>query len=205
MTTTIHVYLRVSTDNQDNASQERGLDAWLAMHDGCHYHKYRDVVSGALPWRNRALQKIINQAEPGDTILCSEISRLGRSVADVLDFLKTAQDRDITVVVQKSNLIVDGSIHAKITTTILALAAEIEREFLRARTAEGLARARAEGKTLGRPRGATSASKCERHAARIAELRAHRVPVAGIARIIDVDRHTLARYLKRDQQPTDQE
>lgn len=190
------VYLRVSTDHQDEANQRLGVINWITSHGNPPIVITTDTASGALPWRKRRLLQVLQDSQPGDTIICAEVSRIGRSTVDVLDFFKAALDRDITVIVTKSGLTVDHSLQSKITTTMLALASEIEREFLLARTQEGLERARAAGVRLGRPPGAKSANKLQPFAAEVERLAAARTPHAAIARIFKVSRGTVSRFFE---------
>lgn len=192
-----HVYLRVSTDHQDAENQKTGVITWLVAHGNPPLMLHTDTASGAVSWRERRLLPLLEQCEAGDTIVCAEVSRIGRSTIDVLDYFREATRRQVTTVVTKSGLIVDDSLGAKITTTILALAAEIEREFLLARTAEGYARARAAGVRVGRPPGAQSPGKLAGRSAEVDKLLALNVAKATIARIMGVSRGTVLRYVAR--------
>jgi len=197
-----HVYLRVSTDHQDEENQKTGVIQWLVDHGNPPMMLHTDTASGATSWKNRKLAGLLEKCTDGDHIVAAEVSRLGRSTVDVLDFLRAALLRGVTVIITKSGLTVDHSLQSKITTTILALAAEIEREFLLARTQEGYRRARAAGVRVGRPPGKTSASKLDPKKSEIDKLRAAGVSVAAIGRLLDVSRATVQRYLDR-RQPTE--
>lgn len=196
-----HVYLRISTDHQDEAAQKAGVVAYMKAHGDPPLTFHTDTASGATSWRDRRLLAVLEAAEAGDTIVAPEVSRLGRSTVDVLDFVREAERRHVTIIVTKNSLTIDQSLGAKITTTILALAAEIEREFIRARTQEGVNKARASGKRLGRPPGKMSAGKLATHAAEIARLKAAGVSDSAIGRIFGVSRGTVSRHHARAQQP----
>jgi DNA invertase Pin-like site-specific DNA recombinase len=192
-----HAYARVSTTGQDAESQILGIREYCASH-AIHLDLITtDMASGAVPWHQRKIRPLLEEARSGDTIIVSELSRVGRSTVDVLDFLREAASRAVSVYVVKSAMLVDASIQSKIITTVMALAAEIERDFTRARALEGMARARAEGVHMGRPPGSLGASKCADHQAEILRLLNRDVPIATIARVIGVHRHTLARYIAR--------
>ena len=193
----IHIYLRVSTDHQDAETQKTGILEYLTARDMRHVMLHTDTASGAVPWRERGLLALLDQVERGDSIAVAEVSRIGRSTVDVLDFFREALARGIGIIVTKSGLVVDDTLQAKITTTILALAAEIEREFLLARTAEGYARARAAGVRVGRPPGATSTSKIESKAPEIAAMLSANVAKSAIARMLNVSRGTVQRFIDR--------
>lgn len=192
-----HIYLRVSTDHQDAENQKTGILAYLTDRGMTHVMIHTDTASGATSWRDRGLYELLHKTEPFDTIIVSEVSRIGRSTVDVLDFFREAQARQVQTIVTKSGLIVDDSLQAKITTTVLALAAEIEREFLLARTAEGYARARAAGVRVGRPPGSTSAGKVSEKNTEIAALLTAGVSKSAIARLLGVSRGTILRQILR--------
>jgi len=99
------------------------------------------------------------QVKAGDVLLVAEISRLARSTLQVLEILQDAAWKEIAVHVAKSNKMIDGSLNSKITVVVLGLAAEIEREFISSRTTEALAKRRAAGFPLVKPKEAVSAEK----------------------------------------------
>lgn len=200
---TTHAYLRVSTEAQDEASQRQIIAGWLATHPRHHPVYHTDKASGATRWQDRACASILADCKPGDMILVSEISRIARSVTGVLSFLERAAERGIHVVAVRSGIALDGSLPSKIVVTMLALAAEIERDLIRERTRAALAARRAAGVTLGRPRGSRGVSKCLPHAADIARMMAAKVSQRAIARVIQVSPSTLAAYLSttRPQDP----
>ena len=81
-----HIYLRVSTDHQDAENQKTGILAYLTERGQTHVMLHTDTASGAVSWRERGLLPLLEQCEPGDTIICAEVSRIGRSTVDVLDY-----------------------------------------------------------------------------------------------------------------------
>ncbi len=106
-------------------------------------------------WCERAVGKLLTEtAQPGDIVMFPEISRMARSTLQVLEMLEHCARCGITVHVAKQKMVLDGSMQSHITATVLGLAAEIEREFISARTVKALARRKAQGLPLGRPKGA---------------------------------------------------
>jgi DNA invertase Pin-like site-specific DNA recombinase len=192
-----HIYLRVSTDHQDAENQKTGILAYLSERGMTHVMLHTDTASGATSWRDRALFGLLRETVPGDSIVVAEVSRIGRSTVDVLDFFREATALGIQTIVTKSGLVVGDDLQSKITTTVLALAAEIEREFLLARTAEGYARARAAGVRVGRPPGATSRGKVAIKETEIAALLKAGVSNSAIARLLGVSRGTILRQILR--------
>lgn len=192
---TNHLYTRISTDKQDHASQCAQLNACLATLPPGRCEWYRDTASGSTPWKERLLGHIIQTATPGDCILVSEVSRIARSTLGVLSFLQLAQERAVTVIAAKNKLRLDGSLPSKITVTVLALAAEIERDLLRERTTAALLARKQRGLPLGRPVGSRSQSKLDQRKDEIHACLKARVSKRGIARLLAVSPTTLYRYL----------
>ena len=149
MTTT--AYLRISTDQQADTSQRQIIDAHAATHGLTIDHYVTDCESGSTPWERRNLKNILDLTQPGDLLIVSEISRLARSTIGVLGFLQEAAAAGLSVRAVRSGIALDGSASSKIVVTVLAMAAEIERDLLRERTRAALEARRAAGLPLGRP------------------------------------------------------
>jgi DNA invertase Pin-like site-specific DNA recombinase len=189
---TTYAYIRVSTDSQDLNNQRHGVIEYAKRHGLEPLHFFEDTASGKKSWRERDIGKLLGQAKGGDVLLVAEISRLARSTLQVLEILQESAERGIIVHVAKNNLVMDGSLHAKITATILGLAAEIEREFISSRTTEALARRKAEGKPVGRQKGSKNKDrKLDGQKDKIADLLKLGVHKTSIAKIIGCDPNTL--------------
>lgn len=190
------VYLRVSTIEQSEKSQMIGITNYLEREQITDINLLKDNVSGATKWRQRGLAKIINQAVSGDQLIVSELSRIGRSTSDVLDFLAVAAEQGLKVTAVKNNITFDESISSKIFSTVLALAAEIERDFIKQRTREGMENARNKGVKLGRPVGAAGKKKLDLKQQELQQLAAANVSHSSIAKLLGVSRGTVARSIK---------
>lgn len=193
----INAYIRISTDEQDQKSQLEQINRWAAAQKVKINRIYTDTASGGVKWQDRALAHALQNSETGDTIVVSEISRIARSTIGVLSFLQNAAERQITIVAIQSGITLDNSIGAKIHVTILALAAEIERELLRARTVAALDARRASGLHMGRPHGTPRPSKIAARHPEIEQLLAHQVSKRAIARILNCSVTTLDAHLRR--------
>lgn len=188
----IIVYLRVSTDAQDTANQKHGILEYCKAQgiepDAIH----EDTASGRLDWRTRKIGEILSAADKGDTVLVSEVSRLARSTLQVLEILKLASERQVSLIVVKNGLRFDNSMQAKITATILGLAAEIERDFISMRTKEALAKRKVAGKRLGRPLGAAAKNyKLDDKRTEIERYLKMKINNTAIAKLVGVSRPTL--------------
>lgn len=196
---TAHVYVRVSTDGQDTANQLTGIAAFILERQFATGEIIHDTASTKTAWQERKIAPLLASAGPGDWIIVSEVSRLARSTLECLEIFKEAAANGITIHAVKNGLAMDGSMQAKIVSTVLSMAAEIERDMIRARTTESLQRRRAQGLPLGRPEGATSRSKIAGKAGQIAELDRAGVADAAIARVLGVSRGTLARFRSKQE------
>ena len=191
-----YAYIRVSTDRQDLDNQRHGVIEYARRYNLEPITFFEDTASGKKDWRDRDLGRLLSTAKPGDILLVAEISRLARSALQVLEVLKVAAEGGVTVHVAKNHLVMDGSLHSRITATVLGLAAEIEREFISARTTEALARRKAQGLPLGRPKGAKSLSKkLDKNEAKIREYLSKGIAKTSIAKLMEVSPDTLYKYM----------
>lgn len=182
---TTYAYLRVSTDRQDVANQRHGILEYANTIGLGRVQFVDDALSGRVAWRERTIGHLLSAtATAGDVVIFAEISRMERSTLQVLEMLELSMARGLHIHIAKQRMRLDGSLHSRITATVLGLAAEIERELIAARTREALAKRRAEGKPLGRPRGAKSARlKLDRHADEIRAYVAKGVSKRSIAKL----------------------
>ena len=150
----IYGYLRVSTDKQDYENQKTGV-VKLANRLGVTIDTFvvDDGVSGAKDPKKRALGPAMKKMKQGDTVLCSELSRLGRELYMIMRILEYFATKGIHLYTDKDNFKLDDDIQSKVLAFAFGLSAEIERRLISQRTKEALARKKAEGKVLGRPIG----------------------------------------------------
>lgn len=193
----VWAYLRVSTDAQDVDNQKHGVLEYANSH-GLHDLTFReDAISGRVKWRDRKLGELLMQAKPGDTIIFAEVSRIARSTLQVLEVLEYCMEMGISAHVAKQKMVLDGSMQARITATVLGLAAEIEREFISMRTREALAKRQADGMTLGRPRGPAEHIKLDDREQEIRSYLSKGVNKRAVAKLVDCAPSTLYDWLKR--------
>lgn len=145
-----YAYLRVSTDKQDYENQKTGVVA-MAGRMGLTIDKeiLDDGVSGAKDPKKRELGKWLRKMKKGDTLLCSEISRLGRELYMIMRILEYLSKNEIHLHTDKDNFHLCDDIQSKVLAFAFGLSAEIERRLISQRTKEALARKRAEGVQLG--------------------------------------------------------
>ena len=153
----VYAYLRVSTGKQDGENQRLGVDE-LAKRLGLEITEYIDDegVSGTKEPEKRELGALLKKLKPGDVLLAGEISRLGRSLFMVMRILEYCMNNDVKVYTAKDGYELGDNIQSKVLAFAFGLSAEIEREMISRRTKEALAKKRAEGVVLGRPKGRKS-------------------------------------------------
>ena len=151
----VALYLRVSTDGQTTRNQHRELEAIAKRHGWNVVEVFRDDgVSGATgrekrPAFNKLLQGIARRRF--DLVAAWSVDRLGRSLKDLVDFLTELKAKGVDLYLHQQA--VDTSTPSgRALFQMLAVFAEFERALIVERVKTGLMRAKAEGKTLGRPR-----------------------------------------------------
>ncbi len=197
MITTYHAYLRVSTDAQDVDNQRHGILEYANAHGFAGVKFTEDSASGKTSWKERKLGALIDSLAAGDVLIFAEISRIARNTLQVLEVLQHCAERGISVHIAKQKMTLDDSMQSRITATVLGLAAEIEREFISIRTKEALAKCRADGIQLGRPKGPAERVKLDDHEAAIRGYLAKGINKRDIARLIECAPSTLYDWLKR--------
>ncbi|HVN96383.1 MAG TPA: recombinase family protein [Syntrophorhabdaceae bacterium] len=146
-------YLRVSTDGQDWEKNKADILLFANNKDLGKVEFIEEKISGKIPWRERRIKEILDQLQRNDNLLVSELSRLGRSMLEIMEILSIAKDKGINVYAVKGNWTLNGTIESKIVGMVFAMAAEIERDLISSRTKEALRARKAAGVKLGRPKG----------------------------------------------------
>lgn len=191
-------YLRVSRDTQDVANQRLGLLDFANSRGYAPLVLIEETAGRTVPWRERAIGGLIlERAQPGDFVLTSEFTRLGGSPGQVFSILETAAERRITVIITKNGMVMDGSLNAQIQAAAFAMASMIEVEFTRARTREGLLRARQEGRIGGRRKGSVGRLKLDPRKDEVGELARLGLSVPKLARHFGVTEKTMRKFLAR--------
>ena len=194
----IYAYLRVSTVKQDEENQRVGVDSKAASL-GCKVDKYViDHVSGVVETKDRNLGWLIKHIQAGDTLIISELSRLGRRLFMLFRILEQLTAKGVKVYSVKEGYFMDGSLQYKVLDFAFGLAAEIERDMISQRTKEALLLRRQRGQHLGRPFGAiTRKHKLDPYRERLLKWYDNKQPWAVMARKCHVEVKTVKRYLKR--------
>ena len=156
------------------------------------------TISSRKSIKARRIDELIGKLEQKDTLVVSELSRLGRSVGGVASIVDKLIQKNINLICIKENINLSGkhNIQSKTMITMFSLFAEIERDLISERTKEGIANARKKGVTLGRPVGTTGISKLDGKENDIKDYLSKGVNVANIAKIFDCTWVTMNNFIK---------
>ena len=192
-----YAYLRVSTHTQDVENQKLSVLDYCNSQGIAPIEFVEDTTSGRRSWRDREIGRLLETADAGDVLVAAEVSRLARSTLQVLELLQAAADRGVTVHIAKNRMVLDQSLPATITATILGLAAQIEREFISARTKEALERRKAAGLPVGRPKGRATKLMLDDRRAEIVDYLNKGVSKRSVAKILGCSPTTLYSWIRR--------
>ena len=183
-------YLRVSTRSQDLANQKLAILEFSQKRRFPIDRFIESRISSRQSPLERRIDEMLGTLEPGDRLLVSELSRLGRSLSQVIQIVETLVRRKIRFIAIKEAIEFDGKqdLRTKVMIALFGLFAEVERDLISERTKEGLAAAKAKGKLLGRPKGALGTSRLDGKEQDIRALLGKDVSKTSIAKILDVSR-----------------
>jgi len=154
-------YLRISTIDQDIEKNKSDILKLANDKKLGNVDFIEEKISGRVSWKNRKIYNIIEESKEGDNIIVSELSRLGRSMLEIMEILSIASDKKVSIYSVKGDWKLDSSIQSKIIAMVFAMASEIERELISVRTKEALRVKKEKGIQLGRPKG-TGKSKLDK-------------------------------------------
>ena len=146
-------YLRVSTQGQDLDKNKADILAFANQRDLGHVTFVEEKISGTVSWKERKIKEVIDSLGAGDNLIVSELSRLGRSMLEILEILKIVKDKSCNLYAVKGGWELNDSLQSKIIATVMAMAAEIERDLMSQRIKEALRVKKESGVKLGRPPG----------------------------------------------------
>lgn len=196
----IIAYIRVSKDTQDCNSQKLAiLD--FAHKGGLKIDSFLEIqISSRKTPLERKIDVLLNLGA-GDLLIVSEMSRLGRSVGEVVTTIDRIVATGIEFIAIKENIKIKDKqdLNTKVMITMFSLFAEVERELNSLRTKEALASLKAAGQKLGRPKGTLGKSKLDGKDAEIKKLMKLNVSKTSISKILEVDRSTLQNYVDKRQ------
>jgi DNA invertase Pin-like site-specific DNA recombinase len=146
-------YLRVSTAEQDLQKNKADI-LFLANEKNLGKVDFvEETISGRVSWKKRKIAEVLENLEEGDNLLVSELSRIGRSMLEIMEVLSVAAQKKVNVYAVKGDWKLDNSLQSKIMAMVFSMASEIERDLISQRTKEALRIKKAQGVKLGRPKG----------------------------------------------------
>lgn len=189
-------YLRVSTFEQNTDKNKLDILKFANDKKLGNVEFVEEQISGRSNFKDRKLGKLLNIMKNGDILIVPELSRLARSVSQILEVIDITKQKEIKLYAIKENFSNDEqSITATVTSTIFALVAQIERDLISLRTKEALQAKKATGTKLGRPKG-RGKSKLDKDREEILKLIRLKVPKTIIAKQYSTTVANLSRYLK---------
>ncbi len=193
----VYGYIRVSSDKQTVENQRFEIVEFAKKNDMRIDGWIEETISGTMQYDKRELGKLLEKVKKDDMILCSELSRLGRSLFMIMEILNQCMQRECIVWTIKDGYRLGDDIQSKVLAFAFGLSAEIERNLISQRTKEALARKKAEGVVLGRPKGRKSSHvKLTGKEKRVSEMLIKGIPKTRIASKFEVNRNTLNKFIK---------
>ncbi|RAX57407.1 invertase [Helicobacter monodelphidis] len=192
-----YAYTRVSSDKQTTENQRFEIETYAKKNDIRIDEFWEETMSGKVAIDHRILGKLRKKLKKDDLLIVPELSRLGRSLLNVMAFLNECAEKGVRIYSLKEKFELGDNIQSKVIAFAFSLSAEIERQLISQRTKEALARLKVEGKILGRPTGAKTRLElhpCFHARERILEWDLKGESHAKIAKRLGVHRDTLRRW-----------
>lgn len=179
----IIAYVRVSTNKQDTESQK------LEIYEYCHKNNFTinemlsvEISSTKLQEKRRIIE-LKSMLRKGDTLITTELSRLGRDMFEIINLVLELNQMGIKIIFLRQKELCEDEKYSKLILVIYAYLAEEERKLISQRTKSGLEKAKAQGKKLGRPSNSLN-SQYDKDTDKIKELLDKKVPVKSIWKIL---------------------
>ena len=149
-------YIRVSTDTQTTENQRIEIENFCSQKTYPVNFWIEETISGTKPIEERKLGRLLKRMNKNDILVVTELSRLGRNLMQIMSILHFCMEKNIMVITTKEHYELGNNINSQVLAFAFGLSAQIERNLISARTKEALARKKAEGVILGRPKGRKS-------------------------------------------------
>jgi len=192
-------YLRVSTEKQFLENQRDEILRFAGKNDLTIDKWYKETVSGTVSTKERKLAKLLKRMKPGDSLIVTEISRLSRTLLEIMNILNLCIQKKVVLYSTKEGYIFQDNINSKVLGFAFGLVAEIERNLISIRTKEALARRKQEGKPLGRRKGSITKMKIlHENKLMIVKHLEEGKSQESMALKLGVSRSTVSRYIKSE-------
>ena len=183
-------YIRASTNKQDLNNQKLEIFEY-AKRNQLEIDEFIQItISSRKTSKDRRIDEMVALLNDADTLVVTELSRLGRSTAEIIGLINALIKKQVRVIAIKQNLdIKQHDMNSKIITTLFSLFAELERDLISLRTKEALASKKSQGIQLGKPKGTIQKSKFDKDIEKIKELLTLGLSVRKIATFLGYSNH----------------
>lgn len=192
-------YLRASTDKQDTSNQRAEILSY-AWKENLKVDEFIEItISSRRTPKQRRIEELTDRLNKGDTLIVTELSRIGRSTSEVLGIINELIKSEVRIIIIRQGLdLHQHDLTSKVMVTMFSLFAELERDLISSRTKEALAAKKAKGVKLGKPKGTIQKSKYDSDLDKIKELLVLGVSARKIASYMGYQNHvSLNTYLRK--------
>jgi DNA invertase Pin-like site-specific DNA recombinase len=191
----IVAYARVSTGTQETDNQMYGIKRYAEYKELKIDKEVCEVVKSVA--HTRKIYALVDELKDGDTLIVSELSRVGRNLKDLITITEKLIDKNVKLVLVKEMIeLSDDNPAGKLQLQLFGAFAEYERAMIRQRTQESMAAKRAAGISVGRPKGAKNKeSKLEKFKKEILRDLGKGISKTKVAKLYDTNRVTLNKML----------
>ena len=192
-------YIRTSTDKQDLNNQKLEIFEYAKKHQLQVNDFIEMSISSRKTSKERRIDEMLSALNDADILIVTELSRLGRSTAEVIGLINELLQKQVRVIVIKQQLdIKQHDMTSKVMITLFSLFSELERDLISLRTKEALASKKRQGIKLGKPKGTLQKSKFDNDADKVKELLALGLSVRKIAKFLGYSNHIgLNTYIRK--------
>ena len=191
-------YIRVSSNKQTCEHQHFEIEQFAHLNNIVVDRWVEETISSRKALNKRQLGQLLDELQPNDILIAAEISRLGRSLLEVMRILENCLNKNCQVWTIKENYRLGNDIQSKVMAFAFGLSAEIERNLISQRTKASLENVKSKGKRLGRPFSAQSRKlKLSRNTKKVKELLDMGLTKYRIAKIMQVKQTTVSRFINR--------
>lgn len=191
----IIAYLRVSTNKQHLEDQKDEI-VRFASGKGWKVDKWvTEVFNGKTKGEDSNLGRVIDRMKEGDILVVSDISRLSRTLTEVMELLSRCMDRGVHLYCIKDRYVLDDSLNSQAASYAFSLVAEIEHNLMSVRTKEALAHKRTTGVRLGRPKGSDAKQAfLEENKEEVMDMLERGESIVAICKHFNVSRNTYYQF-----------
>ncbi len=183
-------YIRASTNKQDLNNQKLEIFEYTKKNQLDVDEFIQITISSRKTSKDRRIDEMLISLNDADTLIVTELSRLGRSTAEIIGLINALVKKQVRVIAIKQSLdIKQHDMNSKIITALFSLFAELERDLISLRTKEALANKKAQGVQLGKPKGTIQKSKFDKGIVKIKELLALGLSIRKIANYLGYSNH----------------